>query len=275
MTAAGALGPAVPTAPAGRIGGDVWNVYRAERRKLSAQLSTRLLALVCLVGPFAFAVVLNAQSGTPADTLMGAWVHASGFAISLVVLGFCGAWGFPLLAGILVGDMFSAEDRYGTWKTALTRSVTRREMFAGKVLAAGTFSMALLVLAAISSLVAGLLLVGAQSLVGFNGVLMSPGHCLALVVASWAVSVLPMLAFTSLAVLFSVASRNGIVGVLGPALVALVTQLLGLIGKGVWVHLLLVGSAFDGWHEGSCRAEIYRPQCEARLTSEPRVVPFH
>jgi hypothetical protein len=31
-------------------------------------------------------------------------------------------------------------------------------------------------------------------------------------------------------------------------LVALVTQLLDLIGKGVIVHELLIGSAFDGWH---------------------------
>ena len=35
---------------------------------------------------------------------------------------------------------------------------------------------------------------------------------------------------------------------LGPLLVALVTQLLDLIGKGVIVHELLIGSAFDGWH---------------------------
>lgn len=267
MTAAGALGPGVPVGAGGRVGGDVWNVYRAESRKLSAQLATRLLALVCLVGPFAFAVVLNAQSGTPADTLMGAWVHASGFAISLVVLGFCGAWGFPLMAGVLVGDMFSAEDRYGTWKTVLTRSVTRRELFAGKVLAAGAFSVALLALVTISSLAAGLVVVGAQSLVGLDGVLMSPGHCLALVLISWAVSVLPMLAFTSLAVLFSVASRNGIVGVLGPALVALVTQLLGLIGKGIWVHVLLVGSAFDGWHGLFTTEPFFGPLVVSSLVS--------
>ena len=66
--------------------------------------------------------------------------------------------------------------------------------------------------------------------------------------SSWLISLLPLLAYTSLAILFSVASRNGIVGVLGPILVALLTQLLALIGNGVWVHLLLIGSAFDAWH---------------------------
>jgi hypothetical protein len=69
-----------------------------------------------------------------------------------------------------------------------------------------------------------------------------------LVTVSWVICLLPFLAYTSLAILFSVATRNGIVGVLGPILVALLTQLLFLIGKGTWVHLLLIGSAFDAWH---------------------------
>ena len=57
-----------------------------------------------------------------------------------------------------------------------------------------------------------------------------------------------MMAFTSLAVLFSVASRNGIIGVIGPALVALVMNLLALVGTGTWIHMLLVSSAFGAWH---------------------------
>ena len=232
----------------GAIGGGIRGVFRAERRKLAAQLSTRILALVCLAGPFAFAAVLRAQSGSPADTLLGIWVHSSGFAISFVVLGFAGSWGFPLMAGVLAGDMFSSEDRYGTWKTVLTRSSTRREMFAGKLLAAITYSSGLAALTAFSSLVAGLVLVGDQSLVSFSGELLSPGRCLVLVLASWLVSLLPVLAFTSLAVLFSVAARSGIAGVIGPSFVALLTALLDLIGKGTLVHTLLVGSAFDGWH---------------------------
>ncbi len=234
----------------------ILGVYRAERRKLGAQLAPRLLALVCLVGPFTFAAVLKAQGASPADTLFGSWVHSSGFAISLVVLGFAGSWGLPVMAGVLAGDMFSCEDRYGTWKTVLTRSCTRRELFAGKLLAASTFSIGLVAVAAFSSLISGLLLVGDQSLVGLSGALLSPGRCLALTLAAWLVSVLPMLAFTSLALLFSVATRSGIAGVLAPSLVALVTQLLDLIGKGTWVHMLLLGSAFDGWH-GLLRTHPY------------------
>lgn len=230
-----------------------------ERRKLTAQLAPRLLLLVCVVGPFAFAGILKIQSGTPADTLFGAWVHSSGFAISLVVLGFAASWGFPVIAGVLAGDIFSSEDRFGTWKTMLTRSRTRREVFAGKLLAAMSLSVALVTVTAVASLAAGLLLVGGQSLVGLGGQLVSPGRSLVLVLVSWLICVLPVLAYTSLALLFSIATRNGIVGVLGTILVALATALLDLIGRGVWVHMLLIGSAFDGWHGLFAAHPFYGP----------------
>jgi len=226
----------------------VGSVFRAERRKLMAQVPVRVLALACVLGPFAFAAVLKLQNGVPADTLFGVWVHSSGFAIALVVLGFGGSWGFPVIAGVLAGDLFSSEDRHGTWKSVLTRSALREDVFAGKALAAGAFATALLALAAVSSLLAGLLLTGAHPLVGLSGTQLSVGRALGLTLVSWLVSLLPMLAFTSMAMLFSVATRNGIIGVLGPVLVALAMQLLALIGSGSWVHLLLVASAFDDWH---------------------------
>jgi ABC-2 type transport system permease protein len=258
MSATGVLEPpaAVP-----RVGIDrgTWSAFRAERRKLQAQLSLRLLALVCLLGPFAFAAVLSTQSASPADTLFGVWVHSSGFAIPLVVLGFAGAWGFPLIAGIVAGDLFSSEDRHGTWKTVLTRSRTRGQLFAGKLLAAATFTVALATLAGLSSLIAGLIFVGDQSLVGLSGTLLSPGKSLLLVFASWLLCLLPMLAFTSLAVLLSIATRNGIVGVIGPSVAGLAMQLLLLIGSGVWVHALLVGSAFQDWHPLFVARPFYGP----------------
>ncbi len=253
--APGAL--AAPAGPRSRTG--VRNAYRIERRKLATQLPYRALALLCVLGPFAFAVILNSQSGSPSDTIFGAWVHSSGFALPLVVLAFAGSWGFPVLAGVLAGDIFSSEDRYGTWKTVLTRSCRREELFIGKVLAAATFSVVLIALLAASSLAAGLLLVGDQSLVGLGGALIAPGKCVVLVLASWLANVLPMLGFASLAMLLSVASRNGIVGVLGTILVALVMQLLALVGTGTWVHALLLASAFDGWHGLFTAHPFYSP----------------
>jgi ABC-2 type transport system permease protein len=242
--------PAQPAAPIRRSprSTGAWSVYRTERRKLASQVAIRLLALVCVVAPFVFAAILKVQSGSPTDTLYGVWVHSSGYALSLVMLAFAGSWGFPLIAGIVAGDMFSSEDRYGTWKLVLTRSCTRREVFVGKLLAAATFSISLVLLTAVSSLVAGVLLVGGHSLVSLGGTVFSSGKALLLVLASWLLAILPTLAFASIGALLSIASRNGIMGVIGPALAALAMQLLLLVGSGIWMHMLLVSYAFNGWH---------------------------
>jgi ABC-2 type transport system permease protein len=194
-------------------------------------------------------------------------VHSSGFAVSLVVLGFSGQWGLPIMAGVLAGDVFSSEDRHGTWKSVLTRSCTRRHLFAGKVLAVATFALGLLALLAVSSLVAGALFIGLRPLVNLNGTTMSTGRCLGLAAISWLLCALPLLAFASLAVLFSVATRNGIVGVLGPALVDLVMQLLALVGTGVWLHLLLASSGFDAWHPLFVAHPFYGPLVIGEIVS--------
>jgi ABC-2 type transport system permease protein len=231
-----------------RASASVRNAYRTELHKLLVQLTTRILVLVCALGPLAFAALLKAQSATPSDALFGVWVHSSGFAIPLVILGFAGSWGFPIIAGVLAGDLFSSEDRHGTWKTILTRSCTREDVFAGKLLAVGSLATGLTLILAAAGLIAGLVFIGPHALPNLSGVLTPPGRVFALTGVSWLICLLPVLAYTSLAILFSVATRNGILGVLGPLLIALVTLLLDLIGKGVIVHELLIGSAFDSWH---------------------------
>lgn len=242
-----------------RRGGGTLAAYRAERRKLTAQLATRVLALVCGLAPFAFGLVLSLQSGVPGDTLLGVWVHDSGYAMAFVILGFCGYLGFPVLAGVLAGDVFSSEDRYDTWKSLLTRSRTRREVFAGKCLAISVLATELLLLATVASLLSGLAFSGSRPLVGLDGNLLSTGRSLWLLALAWLVSLPPLLAFTSLAVLFSAASRSGIVGVLGPLLAGLVMQLLALVGTGSWMHAVLITTAFADWHGLVMRDPFYAP----------------
>jgi ABC-2 type transport system permease protein len=244
------IAPPIEAAGARPIGGPdpIWNAFRVELHKLSAQLIIRLLAIAAVACPFAFAAVLKVQSGTPNDALFGVYVHSSGFAVSLVLLAFAGNWGLPVIAGLIGGDIFASEDRHGTWKMILTRSATRTDIYVAKLLAACALSIVFTLILAVSSVVAGIVFMGAGSMVDLSGVTTSSGDLLLLTALSWLLCLLPTLAFTAIAVLFSVASRNGIVGVLGPLLVALITQLLNLIGKGVIVHLLLPGSAFLGWH---------------------------
>jgi ABC-2 type transport system permease protein len=228
--------------------GQVGHVYVIERRKLASQLAVRLVGLVAVISPFVLGAILKVQSGSPTDTLYGVSVHSSGFAVSLLLLAFAGSWGFPLAAGIIAGDVFSSEDRYRTWKWVLTRSCTRGEVFAGELLAAATFVAGLAALTAVASLVAELILIGDQPLVSLSGTVLSTGRSLGLVLVSWLACIFPALALASVAALLSIATRNGIVGVIAPALAALAMQLLVLVGSGIWAHLLLVASGFGAWH---------------------------
>src|SRR5262249_42654354 len=97
-------------------------VAGGEGSKLAAQARSRVVLAACGAGPVAFAAAMRVQTSVPEDTLFGRSVQDSGFAVPLVVLGFAALWVLPVLASVAGGDVFSAEDRYGTWKTVLTRS---------------------------------------------------------------------------------------------------------------------------------------------------------
>jgi ABC-2 type transport system permease protein len=220
-----------------------WELFR-----LRHQLRIRIAFAVCLLGPPVLALVLRAQTGLPTDTLFGRYVKDSGFALPLLLLGFAGTWAFPLVTSIVAGDVFATEDGHGTWQALLTRSRTRGEVFTGKVVAALLTSVALLAVAAGSSLVAGLALAGDRPLLGLSGTALSPGRACGLVLLSWATELPPLLAFGGLAVLLSVVTRSSLAGVGGPLLLGLLMQLLALLGAlGSGANALLT-TPFAAWH---------------------------
>jgi ABC-2 type transport system permease protein len=240
---------------------------RFELAKLRAQWPTRILPLVLVLAPLAFALVLRVQSGVPQDTLFGVWVHTSGFAVPLVILSFAGAWGFPIIAGVVGGDMFASEDRLGTWKTLLTRSATREEIFLGKVEAALVYTVAMVLLLGAASMLAGVVATGTQPLVGLTGQTLGSGHAAALTAASWGIALLPALGFTALALLISAVTRSSAAGMLGPLVAALAMQLLGLLGSGDIVRALLLSTALDAWNGMFASPSYTRPLEWAALIS--------
>lgn len=233
-------------ARAGRPGLGV--AVRVEFSKLLAQLPLRVLLVFCVVVPIVAAIGLRVSGIRPSDTLFGRWAGTSGFATSLFVLDWAAAWGIAVGAGLIAGDIFASEDRLGTWKTLLTRSSSRTQLFWGKAIAATIGVWLCWVLLGVVSVVAGVAIVGGQPLVGLSGQLIQPGHALGLVLASWALGLLPATAYAALGVLFSVASRNTIVGVVGPLLVAIVLQGLESIASGTIVRSLLLFTPFDVYH---------------------------
>jgi ABC-2 type transport system permease protein len=229
-------------------GRGVLAVAGVEWSKLLAQLKVRIVLSACVASPFIFAAAMRVQSSVPADTLFGRSVTDSGFAVPLVVLGFAALWALPVLASIVGGDVFSAEDRYGTWTTVLTRSRSRAEMFAGKVLTALCFSSGAVAALAVSSVAAGLLVIGRQPLIDLSGVLLAPAEALIRVTLAWASVVLPTLAFMALAVLVSVATRSSAAGIGLPVVAGLLLQLYALVDGPESIRRLSMASAFGAWH---------------------------
>jgi ABC-2 type transport system permease protein len=233
-------------------------VAGVECSKLAAQLKTRAVLAICVVAPFAFAVAMRVQSSLPEDTLFGRAVKESGFAVPLVVLGFAALWVFPVLTSIVGGDLFSAEDRYGTWTTVLTRSRSRSEVFAGKVLTALGFSSLAVAILAASSVAAGVLVVGPGPLINLSGLLPSTA-ALTRVVLAWASVLPPALGFTALAVLMSVATRSSAAGIGLPVVAGLTMQLYAFVDGPEVVRRLLITSAFGAWHGLLTEPPFYGP----------------
>ena len=134
-----------------------------------------------------------------------------------------------MLTAVVAGDIFSVEDRFGTWKTILTRSRSRGQLFAGKFLAALTFAVALLRPADRSPISWPAWWPGRSRWSGSAASSCRPGTR-----PSWSCSATlsdlpPLLGFTALALMLSVVSRNSVVGIGGPIVITLVLQVVTLI----------------------------------------------
>lgn len=219
-----------------------------EVRKLRSQARTRYTLLVCLLAPVAIVLVVDSQQRPPKDSLYGRYVHESGYAVPLLVLGFAAQWVFPLLTSIVAGDIFASEDQHGTWKTILTRSVSRSSIFWAKTLASVGFALLTLTVFAASTITTSLLVVGRQPLEGLSGQLIPSSTALPLVLASWALALAPLLGFTGLAILLSVRSRNPAVGIVAPLVIGLVMNLSGSLGGVDLLRRLFLTTPFESWH---------------------------
>jgi ABC-2 type transport system permease protein len=218
--------------------------YRFEMVKLVAQWRIRLLLLVCWVAPGVFVAVVSRQSTLPVDTLFGRWMHATGWAGPLVMLGFSGSWALPLLTSVVAGDIFASEDRLGTWRHLLVSVRSPRRVFVAKTLASLTVLLALLTGLVASASLGGLLAVGNHPLIGLDGHLLSGGQAGVRVVLAWVGAIAPTLALAGIGLLGSVLLRRSPMALLLPAIVALALQLAQMLPLPVAVRLALPGYAF-------------------------------
>lgn len=219
-----------------------------ELRKLRAQWRTRAVLVGAVLAPIPVALAIHAQGNPPKDTLFGRYATTNGYALALLVLGYAGQWVLPLLTAVVAGDIFASEDHHGTWKTILTRSVSRTSFFAAKTTAAVGFAIVVLLLLSASTIASSLLIAGHGDLVGLTGQLIPSHQALRLVAASWLSTIPPTIAFTGLAVLLSVWSRNAAVGIAAPVVIGFVLQLVGSMGGAEALRPYLPTTAYEAWH---------------------------
>ena len=226
----------------------VLRAYRFELVKLVSQWRIRLLVIACWTVPGLFVAAVSQQSTLPSDTLFGRWMHATGWAGPLVVLGFAGSWALPLLTSVVAGDVFAAEDRLGTWRHLLVAVRSPRRIFVAKALAGLTVILLLVAGMVASSALGGLLTVGNRPLVGLDGHLLTPSDAAGNVLLAWVCVLAPTLALAAIGLLGSVVLGRSPIGLLLPALVAVAMQLAQLLPLPVALRLALPGYAFITWH---------------------------
>jgi len=222
--------------------------YRFELVKLVSQWRIRLLVLACWIAPALFVAGVSRQSTLPSDTLFGRWMHATGWAGPLVMLGFAGTYALPLLSSVVAGDVFAAEDRLGTWRHLLVAVRSPRRIFVAKSLASLTVILLLVAGLAVSSAVGGLVSVGNQPLVGLDGHLLAPSDAAVRVLLAWTAALAPTLALAAIGLLGSVALGRSPMGLLLPPLVALAMSVAQMLPLPVAVRLALPGYAFIAWN---------------------------
>jgi ABC-2 type transport system permease protein len=222
--------------------------YRFELVKLLSQWRICLLVLACWLAPAAFVALVSQQTSLPADTLFGRWMHATGWAGALVMLGFSGTWALPLLTSVVAGDVFASEDRLGTWRHLLVAVRSYRRIFVAKVLASLTVILLLVAGLAVSSAVAGVAAVGNRPLVGLDGHLLAPADAAGKVLLAWVCVLAPTLALAAIGLLGSIALGRSPMGLLLPAVVALAMQLAQMLPLPIALRLALPGYAFIAWN---------------------------
>jgi ABC-2 type transport system permease protein len=223
-------------------------VYRWELRKLVSQIRTYVgLGLLSLL-PLIFVVFESLHhQHDQRDNIFAAQISQSGLATPVLMLLFMSGFFLPVVASLVAGDIFSNEDGNGTLKTILTRSVDRGQVFAAKTLAAMTYAVLAVIVAATVATVAGVASWGFHSVRTYSGTLVSAPEALLLVFAANAAYLIPLAAVVGIGVLLSATTRNSAAAVVGTIglviLLFIIAQIPGLEA----IQPYLLTEQFQAW----------------------------
>ena len=223
-------------------------VYKWELLKLLAQKRTYLGLSVAVLVPLIFTFVLIIKPGGPNDIPLGRYIRETGLALPFVVLFFMSIWAFPLITALVAGDIVASESHNGTLKTILTRSRDRGQIYAGKVLAAFTYTAVVVLAMGVVAVTAASIEWGFNPLTSLSGTTVSAQHALGLLAASLAIYAWPMAAIAAFGIFLSTVTRNSAAAVVGTLMLALFMQLLGVLPGTESIRPYLLGEQFQAWH---------------------------
>jgi ABC-2 type transport system permease protein len=225
-------------------------VYRWELRKLRSQKRTYLGFALAVLPPLIFVIfqLLHHRHDRGAENIFVSQITQSGLATPVLMLLFESFLLLPVIAALVAGDIVAAEDSNGTLKTILTRSVDRGQVFAAKALAAMTYALLAVFIAAAVATAAGVAAWGFKSVTTYSGTVVSAPKALLLVFAANAVFLIPLLTITSIGVLLSAATRNSAASVVGTVGVIIVMLILAQIPGLEGLRPYLVQEQFENWH---------------------------
>ncbi|MCW3041366.1 MAG: transporter permease, partial [Solirubrobacterales bacterium] len=192
-------------------------------------------------------MIISAQGSLPSDTVFGRWMGQSGWAGPLVILTFSCSWVLPLLTSVVAGDVFAGEDRLGTWRHVLVTVRSPPRIFAAKALASPIVIALLVAGLAVSGVVGGLAAVGHRPLVGLDGQLLATRDAARTVALAWVCVLAPTLAFAAVALLGSLMLGRSPMGLVVPAVLALLLQTAQLLPLPVSVRVALPSYGFVAW----------------------------
>jgi ABC-2 type transport system permease protein len=118
-----------------------------------------------------------------------------------------------------------------------------------------------------SSVAAGILVIGSSPLIGLSGTLLPPDEALNRVALAWASILAPAFGFTAVAVLLSVRSRSSVIGVGMPVILGLTMQLCAMLDGPEVLRRLLITSAFGAWHGLLAEPPYYQPVVHGTIVS--------
>ena len=223
-------------------------IYKWELLKLLAQKRTYLGLGVAVLVPLIFTFVLIIKPGGPNDIPLGRYIRETGLALPFVVLFFMSIWAFPLITALVAGDIVASESHNGTLKTILTRSRDRGQIYAGKVLAAFTYTAVVVLAMGVVAVTAASIEWGFNPLTSLSGTTVSAQHALGLLAASLAIYAWPMAAIAAFGIFLSTVTRNSAAAVVGTLMWALLMQLLGVLPGTESIRPYLLGEQFQAWH---------------------------